>query len=523
VLDVLISSPLLTILVVLALGTLLGAIPFGPVRFGAAGALFIGLALGALDPRLGQGLGLVQALGLGLFVYTVGLAAGNSFFRDLRRQVPLMAGAVALLVVAAVAAVVLARLLDISSAMGAGIFAGALTSTPALAAATAGAGGSQEPTVGYALAYPVGVTVTILVVALTVGRTWPARRDPESAAGKGLIDISVEVERPGPLCDVPGFDDASVRFSYLARDGHTRVVNADEELRLGDRVVVVGPREAVEHAMEHLGHQVVRHLAHDRSTVDYRRFIVSDPHVAGRTVGELDIPGRFGGIVTRIRRGDLDLLASDDFVIELGDRVRVIVPRGQIPAVSALFGDSERKVSEVDALSLGVGMVLGLLLGLIQVPLPGGMRFALGAAAGPLVVGMILGRLERTGPLVWGLPNAANLTIRQLGLLLFLAATGLTSGQAFAAQALTPLGLRIVLTAALVVAVAAAGFVVLARLVGVSSARAAGGLAGFVGQPAILAYANTRTTDERVNAGYATLFALGIIVKIVLAQLVVAL
>ena len=521
-LEVLVSSPLLTILVVLSLGTLLGAVPFGPIRFGAAGALFVGLAVGALDPRLGAGLGLVQSLGLALFVYTVGLAAGREFFRDLRRQLSLMGGAVVILVAAAAATLALGRLLGISSAMGAGIFSGALTSTPALAAASASAGGSQEPAVGYALAYPIGVTVTILVVALTAGRTWRARRDPD-AGHEGLINISVEVEHAGALQDVPGFRDASVRFSYLARDGRTRVAVADEELRTGDRVVVVGPAESVRLATEHLGHQVDRHIAHDRSAVDYRRFIVSDRRVAGRTVEDLDIPGRFGGIVTRVRRGDLDQLASDDFVLELGDRVRVIVPRDQMPEVSALFGDSERKVSEVDTLSLGVGMVLGLLLGLIVVPLPGGVRFALGAAAGPLVVGMTLGRLERTGPLVWVLPKPANLTIRQLGLLLFLAATGLASGQAFAAQALTPLGLRVGITAAVVVAVGAVLFVVLARLSGLSSARAAGGLAGFVGQPAILAFANARIIDARVDSGYAAVFALAIIVKILLAQILVAL
>ncbi|MDM8084307.1 TrkA C-terminal domain-containing protein [Cellulomonas cellasea] len=518
--EVLAASPLLTILLVLALGSLLGAVPFGPLRFGAAGALFVGLAVGALDPRLGEGLGLLQSLGLALFVYTVGLAAGNSFFRDLRRQLPIMAVSVVILVIAAGITIVLAGGFDIASSIASGIFAGSLTSTPALAAATAAADGSQEPAVGYALSYPVGVTVSIIVVALTVGRAWRARRDPESAARQGLVDISVEVHRAGPLRDVPGFSDGSVRFSYLARDGHTRVVTADEELREGDVVVVVGPAPDVQRAREYLGERVGQHLAHDRSVVDFRRFLLSSPKVAGRTVGELDIPAKFGGTVTRVRRGDLDLLASDDFVLELGDRVRVIVPREEMPAVSQLFGDSERKVSEVDALSLGVGLVLGLLLGLVQVPLPGGTTFALGAAAGPLVAGMVLGRLERTGPLVWGLPQSANLTIRQLGLLLFLAATGLASGQAFAGQAFSLLGLKIVIEAVVVVGAASVLFVVLARLIGVSSARAAGGLAGFVGQPAVLAYANSRTVDERIDSGYAAIFALGIIVKIILAPVV---
>ena len=519
-LDVLASTPLLTMMLVVALGTLIGAIPFGPLRFGPAGALFVGLGVGALDPRLGEGLGLVQTLGLALFVYTVGLSAGHSFFRDLRSQLPLMGGAALVLALITGATIALGGLVGLTPAVAAGTFAGALTSTPALATAVERAG-TQEPAVGYALSYPVGVVVTILLVAVVLARPWAARRDPDSVAGQGLVDISVEVEHPTLLEEVPGLREGRLRMSYLARGGETRVVRPREELRTGDRVVIVGPEDAVRRARDHLGRRVDEHLAHDRRDVDYRRMVVSAPRVAGRTIGELDIPGRFDGVVTRVRRGDYDLLASEDFVLELGDRVRVIVPRGRLPEVAALFGDSERKVSEIDAVTLGIGLAIGLAIGLVTVPLPGGLSFALGLAAGPLIVGMLLGRLERTGPLVWGLPMAANLTIRQLGLLLFLGATGLASGQAFAAEALTTTGLRVVVAAVVVAAVAGVLFIVVARLAGVSTPRAAGGLAGFVGQPAILAYANGRVTDERVEAGYAALFALGLILKILLVQLIV--
>ena len=521
-LDVLASSPLLTLFLVVALGTLLGAVPFGPIRFGAAGALFVGLALGAADARLGENLGLVQTLGLALFVYTVGLAAGSTFFRDLRRQLPLMGVGVAALAVAGASAAVLGAVGGLSGALQAGAYTGALTSTPALAAATA-ATGTDEPAVGYSLAYPVGVTIAIVLVALTVSRTWPARRDPSPAAGVGLEAVTAEVERPTRLDDVPGFAVGGVRMSYLARDGRMRVVGPDEELRPGDQVVVVGPRTAVDDAVAHLGHRVEEHLADDRTVVETQRFVVSDRRVAGRTVAELDVPGRFDGVVTRVRRGDLDLLARDDLTLELGDRVLAVVPREHLDEARALFGDSERRVSEIDAVTVGLGLALGLLAGLVSIPLPGGGSFALGAAAGPLVVGMVLGRAERTGRLVWGMPQAANLTIRQLGLLLFLAAVGLASGQAFAAEALTATGLRVVLVAAVVVGVTCGLFLVGARVVGVSAPRAAGALAGLIGQPAILAYASSRVVDERVEAGYAALFALGIIVKILLVQVLVTL
>lgn len=524
VVELLVSTPLLTLAIVIGLGTLVGMIPFGPVRFGPAGALFVGLAVGALDPRLGEPHALVQTLGLALFVYTVGLASGAAFFRGLRRQLPLMLVSVGVLVVGAAVTIGLGMALGLGSPFGGGAFAGSLTSTPALAAATVAAGGSKDPAVAYALAYPVGVLVTIILVSMVLERRWPATKDPAPAASAGLIDLSVEVERPSTLREVPGYDDHDVRFSFLSRDRDVRVVTTDEEeLRPGDRVVVIGPEPAVRAAVEHLGRRVSHHLAHDRAQVDYRRIVLSNPKLAGRRIGELDLPGRFEGIVTRVRRGDLDLLAHDDLVVELGDRLRVVVPREQMPKIAAYLGDSDRKVSEVDALSLGVGLTLGLLVGKLALSLPGGAVLSLGTAAGPLVVGMILGRLERTGRVVWGLPTAANLTIRQIGLLLFLAAVGLASGHAFAAAAPTLLGLKIVVVAAVNVLITGLLMLFFARRLGQSQQRSAGALAGFVGQPAILAFANGKVVDERVDAGYATLFALDIVVKIVLVQVIVLL
>ena len=181
VVDVLAAAPVLTVFLVIGLGTAAGQIPFGPIRFGAAGALFVGLAIGALDPRLGADLSFLRSLGLGLFCYTVGIGAGNTFFRDLRRQLPLMALCVLALVTAGVTGAGYSHLTGITPAMDSGAYAGALTS-PVLDAAIEAAG-SQEPAVGYALAYPVGVAVAIIVVALVVGRQWPGRRDPPQPTG----------------------------------------------------------------------------------------------------------------------------------------------------------------------------------------------------------------------------------------------------------------------------------------------------------------------------------------------------
>lgn len=519
--DILSTSPLLTLMVVVALGTLLGIVPFGPVRVGPAGALFVGLAFGAIDPRLGEGLDLVRTLGLALFVYTVGLASGSAFFHSVRRQLPMMLSALGVLAISTVLVIEIGGALGLTSAVQGGAFAGSLTSTPALASATARAA-SNEPAVGYALTYPFGVVLTIVAISVILNRNWACPKDQPPLAAAALVDFTIEVQRSARLSEVPGFGHDLVRFSYLRRGEVTRVVRDDESLTPGDRVVIIGPAGPAAAACDFLGHRAERHLAHDRSEVDYRRILISSPMIAGRTVGSLDIPHRFDGIITRVRRGDTELLAHDDLVVELGDRLRVVVPRRWMSDVGHYLGDSERKISEVDALSLSIGLAAGLLVGLVTVPVPGGISLSLGAAAGPLVVGMVLGRLERTGRIVWGLPNSANLTIRQLGLLLFLAATGLASGQAFASQAFTGAGLRIVITGVIVVVITDIVLAVVARMFGTSPVRAAGLLAGLISQPAILAYGNSKVDDERLGAGFTALFALGMIAKVILVQVIVA-
>lgn len=519
--QVLATAPLLTVFLVIGLGTAVGHVPLGPIRFGAAGALFVGLAVGSLDPRLGADLSLLRSLGLGLFCYTVGIGAGGSFFRDLRRQLPLMGLCVVALVLAGGAGAVFSRLTGITPAMDSGAFAGALTS-PVLDAAIEAAG-NQEPAVGYALAYPVGVAVAILVVAAVVTRDWPSRRDPRPASADGIKATSVLLLTRVRLTELEAFREGRIRISYLERDGDTRVVEPGEELLPGDKVVVVGSPAAIEEAVHDLGTGYLRCLAKDHSVVDHRRLTVSSTRVAGKTIGELDMHGRFQGVITRVKRGDLDLLAREDLVLQLGDRVLAVVPSDELEKAADFFGDSEKSISQIDAFSVGMGMALGVLLGLVAIPLPGGISLRLGVAAGPLVVGMVLGRLARTGPFIWVLPHAANATIRQLGMLFFLAAIGLASGPSFAEAAFSWTGVAVGVLAALIVLVNAAVLLLGARLTGVSAQRAAGGFAGLVGQPAILGYALSKRDDERVEAGYATLFALAIVVKIVMVQVLVAL
>ncbi|ESU46110.1 putative membrane transporter [Streptomyces sp. HCCB10043] len=256
--------------------------------------------------------------------------------------------------------------------------------------------------------------------------------------------------------------------------------------------------------------------------MDYRRVLLTNPELAGHTVAELGLGEKYGALVSRVRRGDFDMLAHDDLLLQLDDRVRVVMPRERTGEVTTYLGDTEAKVSEVSAVSLGLGLTLGFLIGIPSLTL-GSTTLALGTGAGPLVMGMLLGRLRRTGPLVWTLPTRANLTLRQIGLLLFLAVVGLTSGYSFRENAFSLFGLKLVAVLAIGAVVSYTLMVLVAKALGQSRERTMGLLSGYVGNPAIVAYANSRASDSRINNGYSTLFALAILVKIVCIQLIVGL
>ena len=514
------SSPLLALFVVVALGAAIGAIRIGPLRFGAAGALFVDLIVSAVHPEVvSNHMSIVQPMGLAFFVYCVGISAGATFFQNLRKQTNLLALTTIVCVVGAVIALVGGRLLGLSSGLTSGLFTGALTAAPALDTATR-LTGDANAAVGYAFGYPVGVIGGILVVTITVTRKWVGPKDTPSLAGSSLEAVSIRVSKHINTRDIDAWRDQRVRLSYLRRDGRTRVTAPGEDLLPGDHVVMVGDPESIKETAPLVGEILDHNLEDDRSDLAFERIVVSNPDVAGRSVCELNVTKRFGAVITRVRRGDLDLLARDDLDLQLGDHVAVVVPTDELDDVAEWLGDSERRVAEVDGMAFGIGLVLGLLLGIVSFPLPGGQGFQLGAAAGPLIVGMLLGALRRTGPLVWTLPAAANLTIRQIGLMLFLAALGLNAGPRFASLLGSPEGWRAALLAAVMVIVCCVIQALGAKLIGLSSARAAGGIAGFLGQPAVLQAADARVTDERIEAAYATLFAFAIIVKILLLPVI---
>jgi putative transport protein len=524
------ENPLLFLFLVAAIGYPLGQIRVAGTNLGVGAVLFAGLAIGALDPslRLPE---ILYLLGLVLFVYTVGLANGASFVTALARGRGLRVNALVVGVLVVVAGLTLAaqRVLHLSAPMAAGMFAGTLTNTPTLAAELeflrhAGAE-SAEPVVAYALTYPVGVLG--MIVALMVAKRQmgpPAPSEPERA---GIAMVVARVTNPAAAAEPLG---ALVRaqhwrasFGRLKRGDEAHVATPDVRMRLGDLVTVVGSPSELQRIVAWIGDLAREHIDRDDRELDMRRIFVSNRDVAGRALRDLDFPGRFGAVVTRVRRGDVDFVPDEDTVVELGDRVRVLAHRASIGNVTAFLGDSYRALSEMDVLTFSLGCALGLGLGLVPLTLPGGLQLRLGLAGGPLIVALVLGHVGRTGPVLWTLPYSVNLTVRQLGLILFLAGIGTRAGYDFVRYLASGGGLlAFAAGAAMTLTAAALTLWAGTTLLHLPFGTLAGTLAGLQTQPAVLGFALEQTHDESPNVGYATVYPVAMIAKVILGQLLLA-
>ena len=310
-------------------------------------------------------------------------------------------------------------------------------------------------------------------------------------------------------------------IARLRRDGETRVVDQDLAFQLGDLLVMVGAAEDLERATARLGQVAEVALEQDGREFDSTRVFVSNGAIIGRPLRDLDLPGRCSSVITRLRRGDQWFVPDGDTVLELGDRVRVVTRIDNLDAVAELFGDSYRELSEVSFLTFAIGLAAGLALGQVPIPLAPGIVFKLGFAGGPLVAALVLGRFHRVGPFVWNFPYSANHTVRQFGLALFAAGIGLISGEGFRTIVARDVSvLPLFLGAALGVSLLAD---VLAMAVGYGLFRIPlnvmfGILAGTHTQPVVLGYANQQTGNELPNVGFATVYPLATILKIILAQ-----
>ncbi len=547
-------NPLLLLFAVVALGYPISKIRVAGASFGIASILFAGIALGALvmapglDPTLkgeiSKDMKLVYELGLAVFVYAMGLSISHSFWAAFSRE-GLRKNAVVFLVMLMSTAfvVLLARVMGFNARYAAGLLTGSFTNMPALAGViervkASGASPLElaQPTVASAIAYPIGVLVPMLVIFLSA-RVFRVNLQEEAdglkayqAGHQKLEAWTLRVTRPEAeamakrdLCAAGGL---RVVFGRVLRNADLLLPGPDFGLRLGDLVTVVGSPDDLAQVEALVGERSHVELDRDQSALDATRVFVSRWDVVGVPVGKLDLVNRFQAIITRVRRGDLWFVPDGDTVLELGDRVRVTTRRDNIEAIEEFFGDSYRAISEVSFLTFAMGLAAGLALGQLPIPLGQGIIFKLGFAGGPLAVALILGRFHRIGSLVWNFPYSANHTVRQFGLVLFAAGIGIISGEGFRAiLSRDATVLPLFLGAALLVCFVADSLTMVIghKGFGIPLNVMFGILAGTHTQPVVLGYANQHAGNDLPNVGFATVYPLATILKIVLAQVLLGL
>ncbi|MBP6787219.1 MAG: hypothetical protein KA170_06515 [Candidatus Promineofilum sp.] len=544
IIDFLVEEPLLLLFIVAGLGYLFGHIKVRGVSLGVAAVLFVGLAFGALSPDMAMP-GVIVEIGLIIFVYTIGLSSGPGFFASFKRKgLRDNTFVFLLLLLAALLTAGAAALFNLRATVAAGMYAGSLTNTPALAGILETVTRntpvdqltrvSTEPVIGYSVAYPMGV-IAMLIAVYVMQRVFHIDYRAEArtlrqfnVVEQELYVSTVRVTNPEavgrPVAELFRHYDWDVVLSRLKHDGQLRLTSGDTTLALDDLVNVVGLPEEVDKAVAWLGERAGEQLELDRSLYDFRRIFVSNPEIAGRTLNELDLPRTYGAIVSRVRRGDIDLLAHGDTVVELGDRVRVVALRTDMPRLTKLFGDSYKALSEVNLLSLSIGLAVGVLIGLIPIPLPGGVVITLGMAGGPLLVGLVLGALRRTRGLVWTIPYSANLTLRQVGLTLLLAGIGIRSGYTFFTNFADSGGTQVFIAGTVITTVIAFLTLFLGyRVLKIPFGMLTGMLAGLGTQPATLGFGLQQADNELPNLGYALVFPVATITKVIVAQLLLLL
>jgi len=389
----------------------------------------------------------------------------------------------------------------------------------------------NSPVVAYGLAYPFGVFGVILWIYLFQrfrGKETPdAGNLEELEAVPSIASATFRVRNPAVVGrTVSGamavLKDPGFVLSRIRKGERSDLVDGATVLEAGDAVVAVGDPAALERARLLFGESVTEHLAEGQDGITYRRIFVSNRAVAGKTIRELNLARTLHATITRLRRGEVDIVPSPETVLEMGDRVRVVTLKENMDSVVRYFGDSVRGIAETDFLSLSLGIVLGVFLGMIPIPLAHGVQFKLGFAGGPLIMGLILGRLGRTGPVIWDLPYNANLVLRQVGLVFFLAGIGSRAGIGFV-DTLMAGGWILVVGGALVTTVTT--LLVLAigeKYLRLPVAAILGMMSGIQTQPAVLAYATQTTESDLPNTWYATVYPAAMVAKILLAQVVVS-
>jgi putative transport protein len=539
-----VAHAVLALSVVATLGLVLGSVGFRGIRLGSAGVLFAGLLLGQAGLHIDQNiLEFVRDFGLILFVYTVGLQVGPSFFSSLKRrglQFNIIASTIVLL--GALIVVAFRFLFHFSLPTAAGLFSGATTNTPSLAAGQAALqnlkglapGSSDLLGMAYAAAYPfgvVGIILTMLLIQRVFGLDLEERTENLDSAAKidSQIPDYLDLEVTNPNCEgialrnLPFMAKSGIVFSRLLRNGKVTVPEDDSVIHIGDSLRLVGLKAKLSEFEKVIGKKSRVNLKEVPNELTTEHLHVTKREVLGKTLGELNFEHYYGSVGTRINRAGVEFAANDSVHLQFGDTLTIVGPKEGVTKVAELVGNKADALNQPHVLTVFVGIMLGVLLGSLPIVLPGmPAPVRLGLAGGPLLVALCLSQLGRLGPLIWYLTPGANLALREIGIVLFLACVGLKSGgrfleMLFSERGLSWLGAGALLT---IVPLVLVGFLARAFLK-IDYPTLCGVLAGSMTDPPALAFAGSITKSDRPLVAYAAVYPLVMILRVFLVQILV--
>ena len=430
-------SQMVVLFLVVGLGMLLGKIKIFGVSFGSSGVIFAALGFGAWGFTIPGG---VSTLGLVLFVYCIGLAAGPTFFRVFAQHGASMAQQGVVIVATGLGtALLFAWLAGIPTSLAAGVFAGAMTSTPALASALDALKQDPMVSVGYGVAYPCGVVGIVLFVQLVprllrVNLDEEARRTGATVPGRRIERRAIEVVNPSLF----GRRIGENAFIATQRCQISRVGEGDRFLPVtpetcfaeGQIVLAVGEADQLPALIDYLGRVSDRYLQMD-SERQRMKVVVTSKDMLGKPLGELNLLNRFGVTVTRLERNEMTAVPRMDTEVQYADVLTAIGEPAGIREFADFAGHRTRALDETDIISLVAGMSLGLLAGMMPIGISGHFTFTLGAAGGPLVVALVLSHFGNIGALRGRVPRAARMLMSEMGLVFFLAGAGIQAGGQF--------------------------------------------------------------------------------------------
>lgn len=535
---------------VAVVGLWIGNVKIRGVGFGIGGVLFGGIIVGHFVDQAGITLSspmlhFIQEFGLILFVYTIGIQVGPGFFASLRVSgLKLNLFAILIVVLGGLVTAILHKLFSIPLPVVLGIFSGAVTNTPALGA------GQQilrdlglpfdvvdQMGMSYAMAYPFGICGILLTMWLVrlffrINVEKEAQQFDESS-GNGhahLHTINVRVENPNlnnmAIQDVPMLNSDKIICSRLKRDELLMVPAPGTLIQHGDLLHLVGRPEDLHNAQLVIGKEVATSLSTRGTDLKVERVVVTNEKVLGRKIRDLHFKQRYDVVISRLNRAGVELVASSHASLQFGDILNLVGRPQAIDAVANELGNAQQKLQQVQMLPVFIGIGLGVLLGSIPLFIPGfPAALKLGLAGGPLIMALILGRIGSIGKLYWFMPPSANLALRELGIVLFLAVVGLKSGGNFVDTLLHGEGLSWIAYGIFITAIPLLTVGILARILAkMNYLTLCGMLAGSMTDPPALAFANNLyATSGAAALSYATVYPLVMFLRIITPQLLAVL